>query len=80
MVSKGSPQPRYAFKSLGASFGTSMIDIFQEIPQQPPQKNLHEAAVLPHKDILDTVCLHFNYQVKEIILATTSPSNPLLYI
>ena len=30
------------------------------------------AAVHPHKDILDTVCVDYNYQVKAINLATTS--------
>ena len=75
---KDSPQVIHSFKLLGASFGPSMIEIFQEIPHLTPPNTYTGAAVLPHKDILDTVYLNFKYQVKAIILATTSPCYPPL--
>ena len=71
---KHSPRFIHAFKLLGASFGHSMVEIFQDLPHLPPPK----AYTGAHKDILDTFCIDLIYQVKEIILATTSPSNPLL--
>ena len=54
-----------------------MIEIFQEMPDLPPKITYTGEAVLPCKDILDTVCLDIK-QVKAIILATSSPSNSLL--
>ena len=78
MSLKDSPQFIHSFKLLGASFGPLMKEIFQEIPHLPPPKTQLGVVAFPHKHILDTFCLDLIYYVTEIILATSSPSNPLL--
>ena len=76
---KHSPRFIHTFKLLGASFGPSMIDIFQEIPHLPHPKTCTGAVVLPHKDTLDTFCIDLIYQVKQITLATTPAPLILFY-